>query len=95
MIDWEKLLRKARIALGDSVEGSEEEARLEKIIKFCKYKIDSNIYMRKETVIYWDSSEKVEKETKVKIETKKAQNFDDFCNKKYDNCIIKKEYIFN
>lgn len=94
MIDWQKLLKKARLALGDTVSGSPEEARLEKITKFCKYKIDSTIYQRKETVIFWDSSEKVEQETKTSTETTKAQNFKQFCDPKYENTIIEKAYIF-
>lgn len=94
MIDWQKLLKKTRLALGDTVSGSPEEARLEKIAKFCKYKIDSTIYQRKETVIFWDSSEKMEQETKTSTETTQAQNFGQYCDEKYKNTIIEKVYTF-
>lgn len=94
MIDWQTLLKKARLALGNSADGSPEEARLEKIAKFCKYKIDSTIYQRKETVFFWDSSEKVEQETKTSTETTKAQNFGQYCDEKYKNTIIEKKYLF-
>lgn len=94
MIDWQKLLRKARLALGNTPDGSPEEKRLEKIAKYCKYRIDSTIYQRKETVIFWDSSEKVEQETKTSTETTKAQNFKQFCDSKYKNTIVEKAYIF-
>lgn len=94
MIDWQKLLRKARIALGNTSDGSPEEKRLEKIVKYCKFRIDSTIYQRKETVIFWDSSEKVEQETKISTETTQAQNFEQYCDEKYKNTIVEKKYLF-
>jgi hypothetical protein len=94
MIDWQKLLKKARIALGNTSDGSPEEKRLEKIVKYCKFRIDSTIYQRKETVIFWDSSEKVEQETKTSTETTQAQNFGQYCDEKYKNTLIEKKYLF-
>lgn len=94
MINWQKILKKARIALGNTSDGSPEEKRLEKIVKYCKFRIDSTIYQRKENVVFWDTSEKVEQETRVSTETTKAKNFGQYCDSKYNNTIIEKQYIF-
>lgn len=93
MIDWQKLLRKARIALGNTSDGSPEEKRLEKIVKYCKFRIDPTIYQRKETIIFWDSSEKVEQETKTSTETTQAQNFGQYCYEKYTVYNSKNEIV--
>ena len=92
MINWEKLLSRARLKLGEDLSAKEEE-RLEKIIKFIKYRIDPNIYQRKEIVICWDHKGK-EKETRVEAITKKAESFSDYCDKKHKNTVFEYQYIF-
>ena len=94
MIKWDLILKKARLRLADAEEDSQEEKRLVKIAKYCKFRIDSNIYQRKETVIYWDSSEKVEQETKTSIEVIPSKDFYDFCGEKYKSTVYEKQYIF-
>ena len=94
MIKWDLILKKARLSLDNTSNDSPEEKRLEKIIKYCKFRIDSTIYQRKETIVFWDSSEKVEQETKTSTETTKAKNFIQYCDPKYKNTIIEKAYIF-
>lgn len=93
MIEWEKLLRKARLKLDEPL-SIEEEARLKKIIKFIKYRINPNIYQRKETVIYWDSRCH-EKETKVSTIIKKSESFADYCRPEYKNTVFEYQYIFD
>lgn len=95
MIKWDLILKKARNRLAEVEEGSAEEKKLVRIIKFCKFKLDSNIYQREETVIFWDSSEKTEKETKVFVNVMPAKNFRDFCDTQYKNTILKKQHLFN
>lgn len=94
MFDWQKLLKMARLALADAADSSPEEARLSKIAKYCKYRLDVNIYQRKETVIFWDASERMERETKVNTEITKAANFGQYCDSKYRGTIIEKIYIY-
>ena len=92
MINWQKLLKTARQKLGEA-QSINEESRLEKIIKFIKYRIDPNIYQRKETVICWDHKGK-EKETRVETIIKKAESFCDYCDKKHKNTVFEYQYIF-
>lgn len=82
MIDYDKLIRKARIA------------EREILIKYLKYRKDKNIYQRKETIIYWNQNKKIEKETKVSTEIRTAKNFADYCNPQNKNTIIEDVYLF-
>lgn len=82
MIDYDKLIRKARIA------------EREILIKYLKYRKDKNIYQRKETIIYWNQDKKIEKETKVSTEIRLAKNFADYCNPQNKNTIIEEVYLF-
>lgn len=82
MIDWKRLLRKARITEN------------EQLCKYIKYRMDKNIYQRKEIITYWDMNEKVEKETHVITEPIPAKNFKQYCDSKYKQTIIEKNYIW-
>lgn len=82
MIDYDKLIRKARIA------------EREILIKYLKYRKDKNIYQRKETIVYWNQNKKIEKETKVSTEIRMAKNFADYCNPQNKNTIIEDVYLF-
>lgn len=82
MIDYDKLIRKARIA------------EREILIKYLKYRKDKNIYQRKETIIYWNQDKKIEKETRVSTEIRMAKNFADYCNPQNKNTIIEDVYLF-
>ena len=92
MIDWEKLLRKARIALGDAADAV-TESRFEKLIKYIKFRIDRNIYQRKETVVLWNESGR-EKETKVSTIIRKAESFADYCRPENKSTVYEYKYIF-
>lgn len=86
MIDYEKLIRKARLSLDD------DEKKYSKILKYLKFRKDKTIYQRQETIVLWNEGGR-EKETKVSIITREAKNFKDYCENN-NTTIIKEAYIF-
>ena len=86
MIDFDKLIRKARLLI------DENEQKYSKILKYLKYRKDKTIYIRQENVVLWSKGGK-EKETKVTIVTRAAKNFNDYC-KNNNTKTIKESYIF-
>lgn len=86
MIDYEKLIRKARLSL------DENEKKYSQILKYLKYRQDKTIYQRLETIVLWNEGGQ-EKETKVSILTRKAKNFKDYCENN-NTTMIKEDYIF-
>ena len=86
MIDYEKLIRKARLLI------DENEQKYSKILKYLKYRKDKTIYIRQENIVLWREGGK-ETETKVTIVTRDAKNFKDYC-KNNNTTTIKESYIF-
>lgn len=83
---YEKVLKLARMRVF-------EDNKYEKIISFCKYKLDNNVYTRNETIKHWETGKEIE--TRVFITTEKADNFSDYEKKqeKSKNTIYHNVYI--
>lgn len=69
---YTKVLRIARQNVFDN-------PKMEKIIKFCKYKLDKNVYQRHEITKIFPNGREIE--TDVIIETKQTKNFLDYQEK--------------
>lgn len=86
MIDYEKLIRKARLLV------DENEQKYSKILKYLKFRKDKTICQRLETIVLWNEGGG-EKETKISIITREAKNFKDYLENN-NTKIIKEAYIF-
>lgn len=92
MINWEKLKRAARLRImADGITAAEEE-RLEKILKYIKFRIDRNIYTVEESVVYWSDRSRAEKETVLNLRIKPARSFAEYCQA--PRRLIKESTIF-
>ena len=75
---YKNALRKARQKVFDDKSG-----KYEKIIAFCKYKLDENIYTRNETTKRFTNGYEIK--TDVFITTEKANTFDEYVEKQTNN----------
>lgn len=78
---YQNALRKARQKVFD-----DESGKYEKIIAFCKYKLDANIYTRNETTKRFANGREIQ--TDIFITTEKANNFDEYIEKQTNNKTI-------
>lgn len=92
MINWEKLKRAARLRIMADDITPAEELRLEKVLKYIKYRIDRNIYTIEETVVLWDATSRREQQTKLNLNIKQARSFAEYC--KASRKLIKETTIF-